>query len=141
MLLCSARIFAWKENEANNEAAIRKELKIAPEKSTNRSILGLQRVVVQNEFEIGTFMTLIFKSIAYAPHPDPLRLLSTHYLKQLAFHAAVAYFTMATETRFSQTDLSDMRGNMKIDQKYKKLNHDERLLKCKVPLVLSRSFT
>ena len=77
-------------------------------------------------------MTLTFKNIVYSPHPDPLRLLSTHYLKQLAFYSAVAYFTMATETRFSQSDLSEMRGSMKIDQKYQKLNHDERLLKCKV---------
>ena len=69
-------------------------------------------------------MTLTFKSIAYTPHPDPLRLLSSHYLKQLTFYSAVAYFTMATEIRFSQADLSEMRGNMKIDQKYKKLNHD-----------------
>ena len=69
-------------------------------------------------------MTLTFKNIDYTPHPDPLRLLSTHYLKQLAFHSAVSYFTRATEMRLSQADLSEMRGSMKIDQKYKKLNHD-----------------
>ena len=80
-------------------------------------------------------MTLGFKSIGYAPHPDPLRLLSSHYLKSLAFHSAIAYFTIATESRFSEADLSEMRGSMKIDQKYQKLNHDERLLKCKVLLL------
>ena len=41
-------------------------------------------------------MTLTFKNIGYTPHPDPLRLLSTHYLKQLAFYSAIGYFTMAT---------------------------------------------
>lgn len=46
-------------------------------------------------------MTLNFKDIIYSPHSDPLRLLSSHSLKQMAFCATVAYFTMATETRFS----------------------------------------
>lgn len=63
-------------------------------------------------------MTLNFQTIIYNPHADPLRLLSSHYLRQLAFHCAVAYFTMATENRFSQPDLSEIRGSMKIDQKY-----------------------
>jgi hypothetical protein len=77
-------------------------------------------------------MILNFKEITYSPHPDPLRLLSSYSLKQMAFCAAVAYFTIATETRFSEPDLSDIRGSMRIDEKFKKLNHDERLLKCKV---------
>jgi hypothetical protein len=70
---------------------------------------------VQTEYEIGILMVLNFKEITYSPHPDPLRLLSSHSLKQMAFCAAVAYFTIATETRFSDPDLSDIRGNMKID--------------------------
>ena len=119
---------------------MRKELRVGSERNS-RSILGLQRQTLQNEYEIGSFMSLVFKSMAYSPHPDPLRLLSTHYLRQLAFYSAVAYFTMATETRFSQSDLSEIRSSMKIDQKYKKLNHDERLLKCKVLLLPHRSCT
>ena len=74
---------------------IRKSLKVGVEKSS-RSILGLQKNMTQREYEIGTFMTLTFKNISYTPHPDPLRLLSTHYLKQLGFYSAIAYFTMAT---------------------------------------------
>ncbi len=77
-------------------------------------------------------MSLDFKQIAYTPHPDPLRLLSSHHLRQLAFHSALCYFTIATETRFGESDLSEMRSNMKINEKYKKLNYDWRLLKCKV---------
>lgn len=41
-------------------------------------------------------MILNFREIVYAPHPDPLRLLSSHSLKRMAFCAAVAYFTIAT---------------------------------------------
>lgn len=42
-------MFAWKENETNNETALRKELKIAQEKGTKtgRSILGLQKQTSQ----------------------------------------------------------------------------------------------
>lgn len=69
-------------------------------------------------------MILNFREITYTPQSDPLRLLSSHSLRQTAFCAAVAYFTIATETRFSEPDLSDIRGSMRIDEKYRKLNHD-----------------
>jgi hypothetical protein len=60
-------------------------------------------------------MTLEFRNIAYKPHPDPLRLLSAQSLRQLAFCAAVGYFTVATESRFGEADLSDIRGSMRIE--------------------------
>ena len=69
-------------------------------------------------------MMLEFKQIAYPQGQEGVRLLSSHSLRHLAFCAATAYFTIATESRFSEKDLSEIRGNMKIDQKYQKLNHD-----------------
>lgn len=41
-------------------------------------------------------MMLGFRETTYTPHPDPLRLLSSHSLKQMAFFAAIAYFSIAT---------------------------------------------
>jgi hypothetical protein len=48
----------------------------------------------------------------------------------MAFFASAIYFSLATEMRFSQIDLN--LNKLKINEKYQKLNHDERLLKCKV---------
>lgn len=137
-------MFSWNENQLNNEAAFRRELGVRVEGEqggTGRSLLGLQKPSAQGEYDIGKFMTLTFRDIVYAPHANPLRLLSAHHLRQLAFLAAVAYFTIATESRFSASDLSEMRGSMPIDQKYHKLNHDERLFRCKVLLSRLRCCT
>jgi hypothetical protein len=43
---------------------------------------------------------------------------------------------MATEIRFSQGDLN--LNKLKIDEKYKKLHRDERMVKCKVFLNINQ---
>jgi hypothetical protein len=98
---------------------------IQKESANSRNILGLQKKSnLSDNYEIGNLMTLNFKQIKYMPNVDPFYLLSNPKITELAFYATVSYFTMATETRFSQIDLVNIRTNMKIDQKYKKLNHD-----------------
>ena len=60
--------------------------------------------------------------------------MSTPKLTEMAFFVAMIYFMIATEIRFSQVDLNV--NKLKIDEKYKKLSRDERMIKCKVLIVL-----
>ena len=48
----------------------------------------------------------------------------------MAFFVGMIYFMIATEIRLSQVDLNVSK--LKIDEKYKKLSRDERMIKCKV---------
>lgn len=70
------------------------------------------------------------KSINYSFNNDPFFLLSCPKLTEMAFFVGMIYFMIATEIRFSQVDLNVSK--LKIDEKYKKLSRDERMIKCKV---------
>ena len=126
---------AWKENGENNEVMLKRELRVGNNHST-RSLLGIQKSCTVTDYEIGSLMMLNWRNIGYAPSGDALKLLASDNLRHLAFLGSVSYFTVATETRFAHSDLSDLKSNSRIDLKYKRLHHDERLMKCKVLISL-----
>ena len=61
---------------------------------------------------------------------DTYYLLSYQKILELVLYSSACYFTIATETRFSEFD-EDL-DSLKIIEKYKKLHKDETILKCKL---------
>lgn len=69
---------------------------------------------------------------------DTYYLLSGPKIIELVLFASVCYFTIATETRFSEGSL-DVTA-LKISEKYKRLNKDDTITKCKVKISPLRSY-
>lgn len=96
-----------------------------------RNILGVQKTSSWvEEFHIGTLMTLKPKSMKLSLNTDTYYLLSSQKILELVLFCSVCYFTIATETRFSEFD-EDL-DSLKIIEKYKKLHKDETISKCKL---------
>jgi hypothetical protein len=78
-----------------------------------------------------------FKKMKMKLNTDMYFLLSSPKIIELILMASVCYFTIATETRFSEGSLDVTI--LKINEKYKKLHKDEKIKKCKVKWQICRS--
>jgi hypothetical protein len=126
---CSKNMYFWKNNTDNNAKNMRKELHSRD--SGERNLLGLQKSSsFLEEFSLSELMSLDLVKIKTKLNTDTFYLLSGPKIIELILFAAVCYFTIATETRFSEGSL-DVTA-LKISEKYKRLNKDDTITRCKV---------
>lgn len=137
MGLCSKNMYFWKNNTDNNAKNMRKELHSRD--NGERNLLGLQKSSsFLEEFSLSELMSLDLIKIKTKLNTDTYYLLSGPKIIELILFASVCYFTIATETRFSEGSLDVT--SLKISEKYKRLNKDDTIARCKVPPTLSRSY-
>ena len=123
-------MYFWKTNSDNNAKNIRKEL-FSGQEAGERNILGVQKSSsFLEEFSLSDLMSLDLVRIKAKVNCDTYYLLSVPKIIEIVLTAAVCYFTIATETRFSEGNL-DLTV-LKISEKYNKLHKDTQMSKCKV---------
>lgn len=83
-------------------------------------------------------MSLDLIKIKNKLNTDTYYLLSGPKIIELILFASVCYFTIATETRFSEGSLDVT--SLKISEKYKRLNKDDTIGRCKVLSILYRFY-
>jgi hypothetical protein len=94
-------------------------------------LLGLQKSSsFLEEFSLSELMSLDLVKMKVKLNTDTYYLLSGPKIIELVLFAAVCYFTIATETRFGEGSLEV--SALKISEKYKRLNKDETIARCKV---------
>ena len=122
-------MYFWKNNSDNNAKNMRKELHSRD--NGERNLLGLQKSSsFLEEFSLSELMSLDLLKMNAKLNTDTYYLLSGPKIIELVLFASVCYFTIATETRFSEGSL-DVTA-LKISEKYKRLNKDDTIAKCKV---------
>lgn len=124
-------MYFWKNNSDNNARSIRKELQ--SNERGERNLLGLQKSSsFLAEFSLSELMSLELLRMRARTNSDTFYLLSAPKISELVLMAAVCYFTIATETRFSEGNLDV--STLKISEKYQRLHRDQAIAKCKVLL-------
>ena len=93
-------MYFWKTNADNNARNMRKELH--SNDRGERNLLGLQKYSsFLEEFSLSDLMSLDLLKMRAKSNADSFYLLSAPKIIELVLFAAVCYFTIATETRFS----------------------------------------
>lgn len=93
-------MYFWKTNADNNARNMRKELH--SNDKGERNLLGLQKSSsFLEEFSLSELMSLDLVKMRAKTNTDSFYLLSAPKIAELVLFAAVCYFTIATETRFS----------------------------------------
>lgn len=107
-----SNIYNWQTNTDNNARSMRKELQGGREQG-ERNLLGLQKSSTFLEaFSLSELMSLDLLRMKSKLNTDTYYLLSAPKIVELVLFAAVCYFTIATERRFSAGNLDV--GSLKI---------------------------